>query len=133
MAEETLSLPFSVNSYGSITSTTDQNKIWADRVRFVIGTNLRERILDPEFGTRVPKAFMETSEEAAVLITNEVQHGFSTYLSLLRLDSVDVSYDEYTGKTNVNIVYKLPNGDVVDTAIAVTYISKNNISVQENL
>lgn len=133
MSEETITLPFSINAYGSVSSTTDQSKIWSDRVRFVIGTNLQERILNPEFGTLVPEAFMQTADDSVSMITTEVERAFPIHLSLLSLQGVDVSYDEYTGATNVNITYGLPNGEVTNTAIAVTYISGNNISVQENL
>jgi phage baseplate assembly protein W len=133
MAELAISLPFSINAYGDVSSTTDQRKIWSDRVRFVIGTNLEERILSPEFGTLVPSAFMETSESAESKIISEVERAFPLQLSLLTLQGVDVSFDDYSGTTNVNITYSLPNGEVADTTVAVTYISQNKISVQENL
>ena len=133
MAEITLTLPFSIDPYGNVSTTTEQSKIWADRVRFVLGTNLRERILDPEFGTLIPSAFMQTADDASTLIENEVERAFQTQLELLTLDKVDVSFDEYTGTTNVSVVYGLPNGEVVNTVVAVTYINGNNISVQENL
>ena len=133
MAELAISLPFSINAYGDVSSTTDQRKIWSDRVRFVIGTNLEERILSPEFGTLVPSAFMETSESAESKIISEVERAFPLQLSLLTLQGVDVSFDDYTGTTSVNITYSLPNGEVTDTTVAVTYISQNKISVQENL
>ena len=133
MAEIALTLPFSINPYGSVATTTDQSKIWADRVRFVIGTNLRERILDPEFGTLVPSAFMETADVAPTVIESEVERAFQSQLELLQFSSVDSSYDEYTNTTNVNIVYGLPNGEVTNTVVAVSYISGNNLSVEENI
>jgi len=133
MAEIALILPFSIDPYGSVSTTTSQSKIWQDRVRFVIGTNLNERILDPEFGTLIPSTFMQTADDATTLIENEVERAFQTQLELLTFDKVDVSFDEYTGTTSVSIVYGLPNGEVTNTVIAITYINGNNISVQENL
>lgn len=133
MAEVALTLPFSINPYGSVATTTDQSKIWSDRVRFVIGTNLQERILEPEFGTLVPTAFMETSDDAQSTIETEVERAFQQQLELLTFDSVEISFDDYTGTTNVNITYGLPNGEVTNTVVAISYISGNNQSVQENL
>ena len=133
MAEIALTLPFSINPYGSVSTTTEQSKIWADRVRFVIGTNLQERILDPECGTLVPSAFMQTADDAETTITTEIERAFQSQLELLTLNSVDVSFDEYTGTTNVNITYNLPNKETSETVVALTYVSGNNISVQENL
>ena len=133
MSEVVLTLPFSINAYGSVATSTDQRKVWSDRVRFTIGTNLRERILDPEFGTLVPEAFMQTSEDAATLIISEVERAFPLQLPSLTLQSVDVSFDEYTSTTNVTITYGLPNEEVVDTVIGISYIGGNNLSLQENL
>jgi len=133
MAEVTLSLPFTVNPYGAITTSTDQSKIWADRVRFVIGTNLRERVMRPNFGTLVPSAFMETTEEAESIIQTEVTSAFARQLSLLDLQSVDVLYDEYSNYLNVSIVYALPNNEVVKTTVKVITVSGNNPSIEEYL
>ena len=133
MAEIALTLPFSITPYGSVATTTEQSKIWADRVRFVIGTNLQERILEPDFGTLVPTAFMETADDAATTISTEVERAFQLQLELLTFEGVDVSFDEYTGTTNVNITYGLPNGETTNTVVAISYISGNNQSVQENL
>jgi phage baseplate assembly protein W len=133
MAEIALTLPFSIDPYGSVSTTTEQSKIWADRVRFVIGTNLRERILDPEFGTLIPSAFMQTVDDSNSMIETEVERAFQSQLDLLTFDKVELSFDEYTGTTNVSIIYGLPNGEITNTVVAVTYVSGNNISVQENL
>ena len=133
MAEIALTLPFSIDPYGSVSTTTEQSKIWADRVRFVIGTNLMERILDPEFGTLIPSAFMQTVDDSNSMIETEVERAFQSQLDLLTFDKVELSFDEYTGTTNVSIIYGLPNGEITNTVVAVTYVSGNNISVQENL
>ena len=133
MSEIALSLPFTISDYGTVTSATDQRKIWADRVRFVLGTNLQERILYPEFGTLIPSAFMETEDDAEALITTEVERAFPQQLSLLTLKDVQVSFDSYANTTNVNVIYSLPNGEVTNTVVGITYVNGNNPSVQENL
>lgn len=134
MAEVALSLPFMINAYGSVSSTTDQRKIWSDRVRSVIGTNLRERVMRPDFGTLVPSAFMETQDAAESLISSETQIAFSIQLPLLTLQSTDVSYDYTLGQLNVTITYALPNGDIDVTIIdqQITLLG-NNPAFKENL
>lgn len=131
--ETTLTLPFLVNAYGSVNTTTDQEKIWSDRVRFVIGTNLQERIMDPRFGTLVPEALMDTQEAAEVLIRTEVERAFPIHLDLLTLEAVNTSFDEYTNTINVSIIYNLPNNEQVDTLVSLVYISGTNPAVEENL
>lgn len=133
MSEITISLPFSIDAYGSVSTTSDQKKIWSDRVRFVIGTNLHERLLDPNFGTLVPEAFMDTSDSAERMITTEVERAFSMQLGLLTLNRTTISYDEYTGTTNVDIQYSLPNSEVANTTVGVSYLNGSNPLVEENL
>ena len=103
--ETALSLPFTVTSYGTVMSTTEQAKIWSDRVRAVIGTNIGERIMNPDFGTLVPEAFMQTTDDAENTIKTEVERAFATELPQLKFSSVTSSFDEYSTTLNVNITY----------------------------
>ena len=131
--ETALSLPFTVTSYGTVMSTTEQAKIWSDRVRAVIGTNIGERIMNPDFGTLVPEAFMQTTDDAENTIKTEVERAFATELPQLKFSSVTSSFDEYSTTLNVNITYGLPNAEEATTNIGIVTIPANLPSKQENL
>ena len=131
--ETVLSLPFTVDAYGGVVSSTDQTKIWSDRVRAVIGTNLKERLMSPEFGTLVPASFMENTDDATVAIKSEVERGFLKFLQLLKLQTVDVSFDEYASSLNISIVYDLPNNEQATTTVNLVSVVGNNPIYQENL
>jgi phage baseplate assembly protein W len=132
--ETAISLPFSVDPYGSITSTVDQAKIWADRVRSVIGTNLNERVMLPTFGTLVPSSFMETVDAADALISSEIRTAFANQLPLLTFEKADITYDEYSNTVNISIVYDLPNNqETATTTIALITIDGNSPASEENL
>jgi phage baseplate assembly protein W len=133
MAEKTMALPFSIDPYGKVTQTSDQSKIWADRVRSVIGTFLRERVMRPEFGTNIPYSVFNTQEAAEQEISIETTQAFNQHLPLLTLDSVSSSFDSYTNVINVTIVYKLPNDLVVDTTIGIVTVRGNLPPYEENL
>ena len=123
MAEKAIALPFSINSFGRVTDTTEMSKIWADRVRSVIGTALRERVMLPDFGTDIPSSVFETTEEADSQIQTEVIRAFNEQLSALTLDEVSSTFDEFTGVMNVDITYALPNDEVVNTSIGLVSIA----------
>lgn len=131
--EKALSLPLKLDAYGRFTTTTEQSKIWTDRVRMVIGTNLRERLMRPGFGTLVPSAFMETQDMASVMVTTEIEQAFSAQLSSLKLQSVDVTFDEFTNTTQAKVIYDLPNGETVDTTVSFMYLQGNQPAYEENL
>jgi phage baseplate assembly protein W len=122
MAEVALSLPFSIDPYGRITTTNDQTKIWSDRVRSVLGTTVRERVMRPGFGTLIPFALFDTETSAASQVETEVNQAFIQQLNLLRLDEVNVTVDEYTNVLTVEVVYALPNNEVVSTVVGVARI-----------
>ena len=123
MAEVALSLPFSVDPYGGITTTNDQTKIWTDRVRSVLGTTVRERVMRPGFGTLIPFALFDTETSAASQVETEVNQAFIQQLSLLRLDEVNVTVDNYTNVLTVEVVYALPNNETVSTVVGVARIN----------
>jgi len=133
MQEVAISIPFSFDVFGKVTTTVDQKKIWSDRVRSVLGTNLRERLMRPEFGCLVPSSFMDTQEMASSMITTEVGRAFSSQLSSLTLQNVSTSFDESTGAIEATVLYSLPNNDQIDTTISFVYVNGNQPIYEENL
>jgi phage baseplate assembly protein W len=133
VTEKTIALPFSIDPYGKVTMSSNQSKIWADRVRSVIGTFLRERVMRPEFGTRIPYSVFNTQESAQQEISTETAQAFNQHLPLLTLNSVSSSFDSYSGVINVTITYKLPNDIVVDTSIGILTVRGNTPPYEENL
>lgn len=132
MAEKALSLPFSIDSFGKVSDTSDSKKIWSDRVRSVIGTALRERVMRPDFGTDIPSSVFETTEDADVQIKAEVISAFNDQLQALTLDSTTTTFDEFTGIMNVDITYALPNDEVTSTSIGLVSISGTSPVYEES-
>lgn len=132
MAEVALSLPFRVDPYGKIATTSDQRKIWQDRVRSVVGTALTERVMRPTFGTEIPDSLYESAEDAQEQIKSEIQAAFTEQLRKLKLKEVLPTYDEYSGIVNVDIVYELPNEEEVNTEIAIVSLRGARPPFEEN-
>ena len=133
MAEKTIALPFSIDPYGKVTATSEQTKIWADRVRSVVGTTVRERVMRPNFGGNIAYSVFNTQESAELAIKTDVQQVFNTQLPLLTLNNVQTSFDEYTGIITITVTYSLPNDIVVSTNVGLVTISGNNPPIEENL
>lgn len=120
--QKAISLPFSIDSFGKISTTTDQAKIWADKVRSVLGTSIRERVMRPTFGTLIPFSLFNSIDNAVDEIEDEVRRAFSKQLQLLSLSSVDVQQDVYTNELKITVVYSLPNQETVKTTIGYVAI-----------
>ena len=131
MADVSVSLPFSIDSYGKVGVTKEYSKLWADRVRATIGTALGERVMRPEFGSLIPFQVFNGEEEATVAIQTDVTQVFNDQLPLLELSQTDVSFDEYTGTINILIIYALPNEEVVSTNIGIVTVTGINPTAEE--
>jgi phage baseplate assembly protein W len=129
--EKAISLPFSIDTSGSIGTSTEQSKIWADRVRSVLGTSLRERVMRPTFGTLIPFSLFNNVENAISEIEEEVTVAFSKYLQLLSLQGTDVEQDLYTNNLKVTVTYSLPNQEINKTSIGFITIQGTLPSYEE--
>lgn len=134
MAKEiAISLPFAFDSFKKVGSTVDQRKVWADRVRSIIGTSLRERVMRPTLGTIIPFSLFETEDNAEAEVEAEVRAAFLSQLPLLTLQEVTVSYSEPSSTMLVDIVYALPNDIVVNTQIGYVIIQGTRPIIEELL
>lgn len=121
--ELSMSLPFRVDAFGTIAATVDESKIWADRVRAVIGTAVGERVYRPEFGCRAATSVFETEEETEVLLRAEIRNAFLDYLPLCSLEDVTVSIDEVTRVINAEVVYRTPSSNEYSLQVGVATIN----------
>jgi phage baseplate assembly protein W len=128
-----IALPFSISAYGKVSSTTSQDKIWADRIRSAVGTALNERIMRPGYGTSIPYELFNNQDDVTAKIKSEVSRVFGSQLSPVTLLSTDVTYDKYTNTSTVEIVYSTPNRNTNSVSIGFAAISGNNQIIQETL
>lgn len=122
MSEKAISLPFLIDPYGRVASTQSQSKIWSDKVKSVLGTTLRERVMRPNFGTLIPYSLFNTETTAVSEIETEVTKAFVEQLSLLTLEKVNVTSDQYTNVLTIEVIYALPNDEIVSTVIGLVLI-----------
>lgn len=105
-----ISLPMRVDDFGRIVSASAQEKVWADRVRTVIGTTVGERVMRPDFGTRIPYGLLDSVPELPQLIEDSVSVAFLKFLPTLQLASVTLfeEIEEDSTEVSMVIVYAIP-------------------------
>lgn len=121
--ELTMTLPFKVDPYGTISATVDESKIWADRVRAVIGTAVGERVYRPDFGCKAATSVFETEEETEAMLLSEIRNAFLDYLPMCSLEEVQVSINEETRIVNAEVVYKTPSSNEFSLQVGVATIN----------
>jgi phage baseplate assembly protein W len=107
-----ISLPFSFGVDGGINHTTDDKKMWQDRVVITIMTRLGERVMRPIFGSQVGDLVFENAQDAFILAKQIVENTFSSQLPSLKLKNVSGSVDSYDGALALEITYSLTSGSL---------------------
>lgn len=106
MTERAISLPFSFDSSGALSYTTDEKKIWQDRVVLVVMTRLTERVMRPTYGSTAGNSVFESENSAQASIEQAVASAFSQWLKPLTLTAVAVTSDPTDGYLLVTVQYK---------------------------
>jgi phage baseplate assembly protein W len=131
--EVAIALPFAIDDFGSVATTTLQAKIWADRARSAIGTTLAERVFRPEYGTTIPSKLWDSVTTMEEAIEEQIESVFERDLQNLTLDDVVVTYDEKTETVFAEVSYFLPNNEQTSVTIGVATISSTDPIVEELL
>jgi phage baseplate assembly protein W len=120
--QQAISLPFSFNSSGYLSTTSDEKKIWQDRVLLAVMTSTLERVMLPNYGTKIKEFSLENLSTIASRIEEQVGIAFGTWLKSLTLESVNSFLDTNTGYLDVEINYKLVSSSNTETMVVKTGI-----------
>lgn len=129
--ETAISLPFSINARGGITSTTSQSKIWSDRVRSAIGTVRGERLFRAGYGALFPLDVLNTEDAVKESIIQDISETFAATLPALTLDEVIIGPGEGSETLYIEVVYSLPNEEKIRTEIGLVTVSGTTSETQE--
>lgn len=105
-----ISLPFRLDSFGNVSTTTELPKIWGDRVRTVIGTPIGERVMRPTFGCGLPNNLLDVVANVPGYADGQIQAAFLEWLPSVEFSGTEVS-EEATdnGTISLNVLYQIPN------------------------
>jgi phage baseplate assembly protein W len=129
-SEVALKLPLSLSG-GNLVLATTQNEIWADRVRIALGTRLGERVMRPNYGTKIGVALFDTVSVTTEIVKKEVSRVFHEQFPLLELTTIDSTFNEVTNTLTVTVVYLLPNKEEITTEVGVVTVSDTHAPFEE--
>lgn len=107
--QRAISLPFSLSESYGISFTTNQNKIYKDRVFLAVMTAFNERVMRPTYGSQVKTVIFELEEDATAIVDSSVRDAFANWLPSLFLLDLTSELDIENMHFNITINYKLPN------------------------
>jgi phage baseplate assembly protein W len=127
MTERAISLPFSFDSSGGVSYTTDDRKIWQDRVVLAVMTLLGERVMRPGFGTNARGVAFESLSDAVSVVKEEVNIGFATWLKDLKITSISCSASPDDGKLVVEVSYTrgVSSSDIETVSVKTALLTRS--------
>ena len=130
-SEIALKLPLSIDGSGNFIIATTQNDIWADRVRIALGTRLGERVMRPNYGTKIGEALFDTISATTDVVKKEISRVFHEQFPLLEINTIDVNFNETSSILTVYVIYLLPNKEQVTTEVGIVTVSDTNAPFEE--
>jgi phage baseplate assembly protein W len=114
-----ISYPFTLDPFGKTTSTTDQRKIYQDRVLTLLSTAVGERPMRPTYGTNMAVAMFENQGKVEDAINQAIRSAVSTWIPELTVEKINVKNFLDTGAVTVEVNVTLPDF----TADSITVVS----------
>jgi phage baseplate assembly protein W len=131
MAEErAISLPFSFNSSGELSYTTDLKKIIQDRVVLAVMTKLEERVMRPNFGSDVYNSLFENEGPATSIVTQAITGCFATWFPYLNFRSVNVFVSDDVLEFEV-YYSKGKSTDIEDVSVKTSLLTRAGDTIRE--
>jgi len=118
-----ISFPFTLDPFGVVDSTTDQTKIYQDRVLTLLSTTVGERPMRPTYGTDVARAMFENQSDAKKAVDQAIRTAISTWIPEVEVNAVNVNTFDDSGKVSVEVNVVLP--DFTSTTVNVLSTTLN--------
>jgi phage baseplate assembly protein W len=105
MTQRAIALPFSFNSAGEVSYTTDEAKIIQDRLVLAIMSRPGERVMRPSFGSAIYETMFEDENTAIAIATEAVAACFTEFFPYLEFIEVLPNVDG-EGTLELEVRYK---------------------------
>lgn len=106
---KSISFPFTLDPFGKTTSTTDQRKIYQDRVLTLLSTAVGERPMRPTYGTNIAAAMFENQGKVEEAINQAIRTAISTWIPELTVKNIKFVGFLDTGAVSVELNVSLPD------------------------
>lgn len=131
MAEKTISFPFKFSAVGGVEYSTATEKIWKDRIAILCLTQLGERVMLPNFGTRVPQSVFENEFDAVEMARSSISEAFAKWMPDLVFVNVTGQLDVDTNQLSLEIYYNNPSGEPNSVTLRTAILTRFGDIIKE--
>ena len=118
-----LSFPFTLDPFGVAKTTTDQTKIYTDRIVTLLSTAIGERPMRPTYGTDIATAMFENQGLVQKAIRQAIIKAVGIWIPEVTIEQVNIGDVEDTGQVRVELIVTLP--DYTSTRVNISTATLN--------
>jgi len=115
-----ISFPFSIDQLGKIEVTTDQRKIYLDRVMTLLSTIVGQRAMRPTYGNDVPRGVYESGGDYSEGVVTAIRTAFTRWLPLVAIQDILITEPGEDGTSQVTLSVTLP--DLTEATVSLDSI-----------
>ena len=118
-----ISFPYTLDIFGKTTSTTNQAKIYQDRVLTLLSTAIGERPMRPTYGTDIGTAMFENQGNVKESINEAIRSAIATWIPEIRVQKIDFIGFLDEGQVSVAVTVILPDFVSLEVQILSTTLN----------
>ena len=118
-----ISFPYTFDPFGVVDTSSDQTKIYQDRILTLLSTIKGERPMRPTYGTDVAKAMFENQGNAKNAINQAIRSAIAQWIPEVEIANVNVTLFDESGRVGVEVNVVLP--DFTSTTVNILSTTLN--------
>lgn len=111
-----ISFPFRIDSRGKIAVAETPRKVWLDRVRAVINTQVGDRVMRPDFGIDSLTSVLNSGTPVERTLEEQIREAFERHLPSLTITRLDMRREPENTQI-VELVFYSPDNTIYTTSL----------------
>jgi phage baseplate assembly protein W len=114
-----ISVPFRFDGFGKVAVNTDPRRVWAARVKSVMGTARGQRVMRPEFGSAIPSNLFSVTSATPGYVEASVRSAAAQWLPGVEIVRVVTESNPEEVEVSIDVEYRIPSAVLDDETQSV--------------
>jgi phage baseplate assembly protein W len=128
-----IDLPFDLSTKKKVMTIPDNDpKVWKNKVLSLLSIGTNERVWYHSYGANLSDLLFEPSAVAVEDARIALAEVFASWLPELTLQDINAGYDQTNGSITLEIMYKIPSGEVNSVKISNASLTVAGDTIEVN-
>lgn len=118
-----INFPFRLDSFGRVVDTTDQRKIYLDRILTVLSTINGQRTMRPTYGVDLTRGIYETGGDMQAGMQQAIRTAITTWVPDVSIEKILITEPNMDGISTVDLSVTLPDKSTATVSVNTAYLT----------